>query len=82
MPVFIGVEIGNQPRYQDSAEKGKGNTQHLSGCETQYRSETEIGEDGGSQERGYVGIQYRGERTAVAVIDSQLVTLTPASVLP
>ena len=42
MPVFIGPEIGNQTRDQDTAEQGKKYTKDLRGSKTKHRSKAEI----------------------------------------
>ncbi len=61
MPVLIGVKISNQSGNQDSAEKRKGNTQHLRSCKSKHGSESEISKNSCSQKCRNVGIEYRSK---------------------
>ena len=72
---LVGENVRYPTAHQDSAEKGEQDTDDLGGGESFHRTQSKIEQDEGGQQRSYVCIQYRRQRTLVSFLDRRNITL-------
>src|SRR5215469_13108887 len=67
VPVLVGIEVGDQSGYEDTAEQREQDTEDLRGSETQNGAQPEIEKDECREQRSDVGVQHGRQGAPVTI---------------